>query len=236
MANKRLYIAIRQRTSRTRKSSIKSLAIDWLFIVRSHARARVSRRDLCPATYLAALFTGQEAVCRLLARSPLLFCDIIADPVRPRSSRGGLFLRRVFYLASVRKKLARSYPTSPPGPATHPDPGVRALSHRPSFSFSFSLFLSAISPVSPRIARFYGSPARNRVSIFMSPCMRSLPPSPSLSLSLSLSLSVSLHSLRSFDRRKCIRSSKLNWSRGSPPPPLSPEWQKGQSPSRFDRP
>jgi hypothetical protein len=44
----------------------------------------------------------------------------------------------------------------------------------------------------------------------MSPCMRSLPPSPSLSLSLSLSLSVSLHSLRSFDRRKCIRSSKLN--------------------------
>lgn len=62
------------------RGGIKSLAIDWLFIVRierwprikagggcscERASERASRPtdDLCPQTYLAALFTGQEAVC-----------------------------------------------------------------------------------------------------------------------------------------------------------------------------
>jgi len=130
-------------------------------------------------------------------------CDIIADPARPRSSRGGPFLRRIFYLAYVIRNLRdrilhrAARPRDAPGSRCPRPPSARALSYRPSFS----LFLSAISPV--RIARsnshFYGSPTRDRVSIFRV-SLHALLSSP---LSLSLSLSLFAFPTECFDRRKC---------------------------------
>lgn len=74
-------------------------------------------RDLYPATYLAALFTGQEAVCPV--RSPLLFCDIIADSARPRAhdTAAVLFCGGSSVPIEHRKKLARLYPLRRRAPA-----------------------------------------------------------------------------------------------------------------------
>lgn len=216
------------------RGGIKSLAIDWLFIVRierwprikagggcscERASERASRPtdDLCPQTYLAALFTGQEAVCPEHSPPFLRYnCRFCASTQPGRS-----FFAADLSVPPSHKKLTRPRSWLP---LAHPvrlhlgPPRHRVLLLSLSLYISSCLFLPALyrdilllqltSSVHGSLS-FYGSSTRGRVHPIFSTFLFS-PLALSLSLSLSFSLSFSKEiflplSLGRFDRPNLLR-------------------------------
>lgn len=133
--------------------------------------ARRARRNLCPATYLATLFTGQEAVCPALP-----FCDIIADFYA--SARASAQSWRSFFaglLCSIVRNSHDVFSTSVDIRPTRSGPRVQSQ-RRPFFT-------RTLSRRPPFLRDKRGSPLpRDRVAAFtvvrpsiVSPFLRPLP-------------------------------------------------------------
>jgi len=144
-------------------------------------------RNLCPATYLATLFTGQEAVWLALAAPFLRYnCRFLRARTRARAQSGRSFFANL--LCPVVRNSRDCIATT----SADPNPGPNVRSQRrpflPALYHTALLFCACFPLLRDRVPAFTVVRPSIRVSIFM----RSFP--------------------RNCDRRKCKRSSIFNRS------------------------
>lgn len=121
---------------------------------------KVERRNLCPATYLATLFTGQEAVCPALAAPFLRYnCRFLRVRARARAQPGRSFFAGLLSPVA-RNSRGRILPRGPQS-------GSRVRSRVRPFFYHAALLFCAVPLLPLRSSRrSYASPSMSPIFTF----------------------------------------------------------------------